>query len=420
MRSERLVNSFQANICLLAVTLCWSCEVILLSALPEGMNPFAMTCSTSTIGAVLLGACFIRRIVASFRRDGLKIVQRIFLLSVLNASYNVLVEMGLDYFDVSTGAFTVSMVVVVLPVMLLIMHRGVSARTWISALLVLAGIASVAITPSIIAGCAFIVLGNIVETLPIDRLKKKLSIGKSAEAVDALDADTPPEDGAIEEKAAVRENAIDGSSTADLVTRVLVRLGHPFVRNIALFLLLLAVYLVISLPFKVISVIPGFSDIRPVCMLQPVYGIFFGLPGCFAFGIGNLISDILSDSLRWTSIAGLIGNFAFPFLMYLYWNKLRKKPFSLRTGRSVLDMAGSILFCSCIQSLIICPAVAIVYPEVDIVVFTVSVIANTTLFSLAFAIPFIMLLQEELGFEPLFFEKFAKSGNPALSDGETS
>ena len=44
-------------------------------------------------------------------------------------------------------------------------------------------------------------------------------------------------------------------------------------------------------------------------MLYPVYGIFFGLPGCFATALGNLIADILSDSLRWSSIAGFIANF---------------------------------------------------------------------------------------------------------------
>ena len=109
----------------------------------------------------------------------------------------------------------------------------------------------------------------------------------------------------------------------------------------------------------------------------------------------------MSDGLRWSSIAGFIANFAFPYLMYLYWTKLRKKPFHLRTGRAVLGMIGSIFFCSFIETLIICPAVAIVYPEVDIMLFTISVIANTSVFSIAFAIPFMILIQDELGFAPL-------------------
>ncbi len=49
-------------------------------------------------------------------------------------------------------------------------------------------------------------------------------------------------------------------------------------RRIGLTLILTAVYLGVAVPFKVMSVIPGFADIRPVLMLNPVFGIFFGIP----------------------------------------------------------------------------------------------------------------------------------------------
>ena len=65
----------------------------------------------------------------------------------------------------------------------------------------------------------------------------------------------------------------------DLVSALLLRIRLISVRNATLFIILLAVYLVISLPFKSLAIIPGFTDVRPVCMLMPVYGIFFGLPG---------------------------------------------------------------------------------------------------------------------------------------------
>ncbi len=35
------MNNLQANLCLLAVTLCWSCEVAIYSVIPDGVNPFA-------------------------------------------------------------------------------------------------------------------------------------------------------------------------------------------------------------------------------------------------------------------------------------------------------------------------------------------------------------------------------------------
>ena len=514
----RGMNNMQANICLLAVTLCWSCEVIIFSIIPDGVNPFATTCVTSLIGALLLGACFARRIAEAFRQDGWLLARRIAILSVLNTAYSVFYLIGLDYFDVSTGAFTVSITAVVLPVMLLMMRRGVSVRTWVSAGCVLAGIAidmgpslgstqlaglgamgvgsliravyivkvndwarehdpltlstgmlctnaliafvpwfamqpatftalpwsgelvaayfvygyfvaafattlnilaqrratpaqativysseivlstiwatclpasivdPVNLTPPIVAGCVLVVVGNLIEILPVGSRKEKV-------------ADAPEEEG--EASATGGKGAASPGKTPDLVSNTLARISKPAARKVVLFVVLLVVYLVIALPFKVLEIIPGFTDIRPVNMLQPVYGIFFGIPGCIAFAVGNLIGDIASDSLRWSSIAGFIANFVYPYLMYLFWTKLRKKPFNLRQGRTIGLFVVTIAVCALTQSLIITPAVAFFYPDVDALLFFKSVLANETLFPIGFAIPFIIMLQEELGFSPV-------------------
>ena len=79
-----------------------------------------------------------------------------FLLSVLNCGYNTLYLYGLNDFDVSTGAFTFSMTVVVLPVVLITMKKSVGAKTWVSVVLVLLGIV-----------CA---LGGNMEGIPVQGL----------------------------------------------------------------------------------------------------------------------------------------------------------------------------------------------------------------------------------------------------------
>lgn len=510
----RGMNNIQANICLLAVTLCWSCEVLLISLVPKDVNPFATTCTTSLIAAVLLGACFYRRIVSTFKRDGFVLVRRIALLSLLNSAYNVLIEEGIDYFDVSESAFTLSMTAVVLPVLLLVLRRGVDKRTWASAICVIIGVSvamfpslehvepfgiaimttsciiravfivklndfaqdheavtlaagiscfntvftfipwfimqpmtfaaipwstelvavyvilgyfviafatvinifaqrrasavhstiiysteivfatiwatclpdtildPVDISPAMIIGCALVIVGSLVKIAPIGKRQEELS--------DEHD-----------EEAAASSWGVQARRMPDLVSALLLRIRSTIARNITLFVILLVVYLVISLPFKGLPIIPGFTDVRPVCMLMPVYGIFFGLPGCFAFAVGNLIGDIASDSLRWSSIAGFIGNFVYPYLMYLYWTQLRNKPFNLRRRRTVAMFAVSILVCALIHTAIITPAVALMYPEVDAVLFAMSCVGNGTVFPIGFAIPFIILIQEELGFIPI-------------------
>lgn len=165
-------------------------------------------------------------------------------------------------------------------------------------------------------------------------------------------------------------------------------------------LVLLAVYLIVAIPFKVMSVIPGFTDIRPVLLFKPVYGIFFGLPGCIAFAIGNLIGDIFSDSLKWSSIAGLGANFLGPFMFWIYWNKISKTPFSLRTGRNLFKQVFLTIISSFVVTLLITSMVYFSYPETNYTLFAFIVMLNETVFPILLGIPLIILMQEELNFKP--------------------
>ena len=176
-------------------------------------------------------------------------------------------------------------------------------------------------------------------------------------------------------------------------------------KNILLTLVLLAVFLIVAIPFKVMNVIPGFTDIRPVSLMQPVYGVFFGLPGCAAFAIGNLIGDILSDSLRWSSIAGFAANFLGPFIFYIFWTRISKTPFSLRTGKDLLKQIAMTAVSAITQAGLITPAVEMIYPEVGSVLFAATVLLNNSVFPIMLGIPLMILMQEELGFKPLAHRK---------------
>ena len=134
------MNKLQANICLICVTLLWSTEVIIFACIPDSVVPFATTAITSLIGAALLFLCFFKRIIAALKNGGKKILLTGILLSVLNCGYNVLYQYGLKEFDVSSGAFTISMTVVILPVILMMKRQNVDKKSWVSAGLVLIGI----------------------------------------------------------------------------------------------------------------------------------------------------------------------------------------------------------------------------------------------------------------------------------------
>lgn len=134
------MNRLQANICLLCVTLCWSAEIILFACIPAGVPAFATTCATTFAGSALLAVSFRRRVAAALRSGGWKFPASALLLAALSTSYNTLFLVGVKSFDVASGAFTFCMTVVVLPVVLLSLRRRVAPATWISVVLVLAGI----------------------------------------------------------------------------------------------------------------------------------------------------------------------------------------------------------------------------------------------------------------------------------------
>lgn len=172
-------------------------------------------------------------------------------------------------------------------------------------------------------------------------------------------------------------------------------------RKIVTYILLIVAYFVVSGPFKVMEVIPGFADIRPVTMLGPIYAIFFGVPGCIIFALMNLVMDALSNSLAWSSIAGLLANFAGPFFIYYYWKKLSKTKPHLRTLGNALHYCIVVILMAALEALIITPSVAAFYPDVNWKLFFISVLLNTSLFPIFFGIPLSILMKEELGFKPV-------------------
>ena len=163
---------------------------------------------------------------------------------------------------------------------------------------------------------------------------------------------------------------------------------------------LVAAYLVLALPFRTMELITGFTDVRPVTALGPVYAVFFGPVGCLASGVGNLLADAMADALRWTSIAGFAVNFLGPLLVWLYWTRLSRTPFALRTVRDLLRHSLLIVLVSLFETAILAPSVALVYPEVDALFFAQTVFLNNSIFPIVLGIPLSILLQEEFGFSP--------------------
>ncbi|MBR4222572.1 MAG: hypothetical protein IKR81_15540 [Victivallales bacterium] len=166
------------------------------------------------------------------------------------------------------------------------------------------------------------------------------------------------------------------------------------------FFLLLFTYMVFALPFKAMNLIPGFTDVRPVTALGPIYAVFWGPLGCMVCGCGNMIADIIDNALRWSSLAGFAANFLGPCVTWYMWRHYAKRSFALRTGRELLFHIGTIIVAALLETAIISPAVATAYPEVNVVFFAATLLGNTTVFPIVLGIPITILMQEELEFTP--------------------
>ena len=110
------------------------------------------------------------------------------------------------------------------------------------------------------------------------------------------------------------------------------------------FLIVFTVFFVLGSAFKVMVLIEGLTEIRPVNAIPPVAGLAFGPIGAVACGLGNLAADLLG-SFDWTSVLGVVGNFVAAYLPYKLWHLFSSETPNLHSKRNIL-LFGSICLLS--------------------------------------------------------------------------
>ena len=121
--------------------------------------------------------------------------------------------------------------------------------------------------------------------------------------------------------------------------------GQSFVKVFVTFVLL-------GGSFKVMTLIPGYTEIRPVNGAALPAGLLFGLPGAAACGLGNLAADLFG-TLKDTSVLGILVTFLQAFIPYRLWGLYGEGGPDIHTRRNLaayifLTFAGAL---SCAWSL---------------------------------------------------------------------
>lgn len=82
-----------------------------------------------------------------------------------------------------------------------------------------------------------------------------------------------------------------------------------------------SLYAALLIPFKVLPIIPGVTELRPGNAIPVVCSMLFGPAGAWGAAIGNLIGDFFGG-LGPGDLFGFAGNFLYGFLPYRAWRAL--------------------------------------------------------------------------------------------------
>lgn len=115
-----------------------------------------------------------------------------------------------------------------------------------------------------------------------------------------------------------------------------------------------AIYAAVLIPFKVFTILPGLTSVRPANVIPVVFGILFGPAAAWGAAIGNLIGDVFGGTLGPGSLFGFIGNFFFAFAAYKLWGNLgalssgfepnmREKPVKQVVEYAIIAFTASVL-----------------------------------------------------------------------------
>ena len=64
--------------------------------------------------------------------------------------------------------------------------------------------------------------------------------------------------------------------------------------DFVVFVIGIALYLVMTMPFRLWVQVADITDMRPSAALTPVLGIVFGLPGARGCAVGSILADLIS------------------------------------------------------------------------------------------------------------------------------
>ena len=102
-----------------------------------------------------------------------------------------------------------------------------------------------------------------------------------------------------------------------------------------LFFITFVAFVVLGASFKVMVLVEGLTEVRPVNAIPPLAGLIGGPVGAAACGIGNLVADLFG-SFGWSSVLGIVANFVAAYLPFRLWHLFADESPNLHSGKNIL------------------------------------------------------------------------------------
>ena len=154
-------------------------------------------------------------------------------------------------------------------------------------------------------------------------------------------------------------------------------------RAMVLIALCAALFVTVLIPFKLLTIVPGITEIRPAAVLPIAFSILFGPIAAWGAAFGNVIGDFFG-TIGPGSFFGVLGNFVYgyaPYRIVLAW---RRQGQELHSARGRLVFAFAIVSASALCAVII--ALGIDFLKIVPFAFLVhTIFLNNLLLSLALA-----------------------------------
>ncbi len=101
-----------------------------------------------------------------------------------------------------------------------------------------------------------------------------------------------------------------------------------------------SLYAAILIPFKVLPIIPGVTELRPANAIPVLCSLLFGPAAAWGAAIGNTIGDFFGG-IGPGSLFGFLGNFLYGYVPYKVWNALGMSGFRPRSARHLVTFAAT-------------------------------------------------------------------------------